>query len=252
MAEDYIPVDLVQIYAKQGMSDSEIAARLQAQGFSAMQIDRAIKMALRSEVTRPTAPMPVRPMPIRQMEPERLSMGPPPMPREMREPPRGVPRPQGPVIERRPQTPYGVPPERFVQREPRPVMMREPPSEMMVQEGHFRPSPLSRVGEITVEEIVEGIVDEKWDELEDKLQMFEKRNLQLQSQIDDVRKKIGELEKSIKDREQTLVSKFDEFGESMSTIEGRIGGIEKVFREVLPDLSENIKVMSDIVEKMKK
>ena len=34
---------------------------------------------------------------------------------------------------------------------------------------------------------------------------------------------------------------MEEFGGSMENIEGRIGSIERVFREVLPDLTENIK-----------
>jgi hypothetical protein len=37
----------------------------------------------------------------------------------------------------------------------------------------------------------------------------------------------------------------------MENIEGRIGSIERVFKEVLPELSENIKSMTEFVEKVK-
>lgn len=37
----------------------------------------------------------------------------------------------------------------------------------------------------------------------------------------------------------------------MTVIEGRIGSMEKVFKEFLPELSKNIRTMADIVEKSK-
>ena len=49
-----------------------------------------------------------------------------------------------------------------------------------------------------------------------------------------------------------MLSKMDEFGESMTGIEGRIGSIERVFKDFLPELTTNIRTMSDLVERMKK
>jgi len=49
-----------------------------------------------------------------------------------------------------------------------------------------------------------------------------------------------------------LISKLEEFGGSMENIEGRIGSIEKVFKDFLPDLTQNVKIMSELVEKMEK
>jgi hypothetical protein len=48
-----------------------------------------------------------------------------------------------------------------------------------------------------------------------------------------------------------LTGKMDDFGGSMEGIEGRIGSIEKVFKEVLPELTGNIKTMAEFVEKLK-
>jgi len=214
----YVPVDLVQRFASQGMNEQQIVAQLKSQGFDDSRISRALQIALREEV--------------RRAPPAEIS-GPVPMGEKQ---------------------PFGYPPERIIEpTEPSPVRYAEAPETRMTFERQEpEPYQVPELGEITVEEIVEGIVSEKWEEFEDRLGNFEKKDIQLQGQIDDVRRKTDEIDKSIKDREQTLVSKLGEFGESMDTIQGRIGSIEKVFKEFLPELTENIKIMSNIVEKHKK
>ena len=211
----YIPVDLVQKFSSQGLSEQQIVSKLKSAGFDDVRINRALQIALREEVKR--------------SPPTETVSGPTPMGEGQ----------------------FGYPPERVVRsQEPEPVRYAEPPETRMTFE---RQEPerfeVSNVREITVEEIVEGIVAEKWEEFEDRLGNFEKKDIQIQGQIDDLRKKMDEIDKSIKDREQTLVSKLGEFGGSMDTIEGRIGSIEKVFKDFLPQLTENIKAMSNIVEK---
>lgn len=269
---DYIPVDIVQRMASQGLSEAEIASRLRSQGFMPIQIDRALTMALKHEVAGPPrepSPQMREPYEVRQVQgPEPLELPPterlPPLPpREegptisrnpepmrspefMRPPPERMPPMQGP--------PRFAPPERIVPpRETRPVMLQAPPAEEFTFErGPEAYEEASDLGEITLEEIIEGTVAEKWIDFEDRLAGFEKRDLQLQGQIEDLRKKIVELEKREKEKEQTLLTRFDDFGESMSGIQGRIGSIEKVFRDFMPELTENIRTMSELVEKAKK
>lgn len=258
----YIPVDLVQRMASQGMSEQEIISRLRTQGFSPNQIDRALTMALKTEVTGhappqrefepPTVEGP-EPLPLPTEAPtERL---PPLPPREMGQPISRNPEPMRYPERMMPPQQRFTPPERIVPpREARPVMLPAAPTE----EFTFERAPVepyeesAGIGEITLEEIIEGTVEEKWTEFEDRLAGFEKRDLQLQGQIEDLRKKIEELDKKEKAKEQTLLTRFDDFGESMSTIEGRIGSIERVFKDFLPELTQNIRAMSDMVEKTKK
>jgi len=217
----YIPVDLVQNYSSKGMSEKDIVSRLKAQGFNDNQINRALEIALKETV-----------------KPSKMP--------EIRE----GPAPMGEVPPRNPE--MGYPPERLV--EPSPPRMQPTEAEAPVTFTFEKPveEEAPEVSEVTVEEIVEGIVAERWEELEDKLNIFEKKDLQLQSQIDDLREKIDEIDEAIKAREKDLLSKLGEFGESMGNIEGRIGSIEKVFKEFLPDLTENIRLMSEIVEREKK
>ena len=232
----YIPVDLVLNYAAQGFSEPEIISRLQTQGFAPEHIDKAIRMALKERISNsgieaPKQPQPTLPQPT---ESSGSFYGPTP----------------SPIIERNP-TPLGYPPERIVS----PEEARSPSLQEARTSFTFEPKqvkePESPVEEITVEELIEGIVTEKWKEFEERLVDFEKRDLQLQAEIEDIRKKFKEIDNSLGEREKGLTGKMDEFGGSMENIEGRIGSIEKVFKEVLPDLTENIKAMSDFVEKIK-
>lgn len=238
----YIPVDLVQRYADEGLSESQIVSRLKSQGFEAEHIDRALKIALREKVRGvPEAYTEVPPAPeIRAAE----------IPRE----PIGTPIGPFPMGER---PPLGFPPERIVPaREPRPVEVpytyepyEEPyePAEGLPREIHEE-YPLE---EVTVEEIVEGIVAERWRDFEEILIEFEKRDTQLQGELSDLRKRLKEVEDSVKEREKTLLAKFEEFGVSMDNITGKIGAIEKIFRDSLPELTINIKTLSEIAEKIK-
>lgn len=229
----YIPVDLVLNYAAQGFSEQEILSRLQAQGFASEYIDRAIKMALKERVTSgleaPTQPQPSLPQPTESFAPSLE---------------------EGPGISRHPM-PLGYPPERIVTpEEQRPISLEEARSSFTFEPKTIK-EPESPVEEITVEELIEGIVTERWKEFEERLSDFEKRDMQLQSEIEDIRKKFKEIDVSSGEREKGLSGKMEEFGGSMENIEGRIGSIEKVFREVLPELTENIKTMTEFVEKIK-
>jgi hypothetical protein len=222
----YIPVDLVLNYAAQGFSEPEIISRLQTQGFASEYIDRAIRMALKERVTASGVEAPSQPQPTE-------FYGPTP----------------SPIIERHP-TPLGYPPERIISEETRPISLEEARTSFTFEPKSIK-EPESPVEEITVEELIEGIVNERWKEFEERLVDFEKRDLQLQSQIEDIRKKFKEIDTSLGEREKGLTGKMDEFGGSMENIEGRIGSIEKVFKEVLPELTGNIKIMAEFVEKLK-
>jgi len=232
----YIPVDMVLNYAAQGFSEQEIVARLQSQGFAPEHIDRALKIALKERVTSAPGAQMGRPEPQPQL----------PQPTDF------YGATQEPAVTRHPSSaPMGYPPEKVVNPQAERPMSLEDMGSSFTFENQPRNQPQSPMEEITVEELIEGIVTERWRDFEERLNDFEKRDLQLQAQIDDLRKRFKEIDSSLIDREKGLSGKMEEFGGSMENIEGRIGSIEKVFKEVLPELTENIKAMTDFVEKVK-
>lgn len=145
----------------------------------------------------------------------------------------------------------GVPPERIMPASTRPVQYSTAPTEEEMMGGRQPRRIPESASEITLEEIVEGIVAEHWSEFEDRLSNFEKRDIQLQSQIQDLKKAIGELEGKQTAREADMITRLEGMGESMTGIQGRIGSIEKVFRDFLPQMTENVRTMADVVEKLR-
>jgi len=253
---NYVPTDLVQRFASQGMSEPEIIARLRDRGFTPPQINDALRTALKSQVT---GPQPMERPPMRSMGPEPMGMAPSPefaqqRPQQMMMPERTQPMQE---MQAPPQqeVPRFRPPERVVSQQMAPQRRfneAPAPEQMFTYErgGEAEDVP-EESGEITLEEVVEGIVSDKWSEFEERLGMFEKRDVQLQGQIEDLRKKVSLVEKSLQEREGTYVGKLDEFGDSMDNIEGRIGSIEKIFKEFIPGITQNIRTMSELVEKSK-
>jgi hypothetical protein len=237
----YIPVDLVLRYSAQGLAEPDIIARLEEQGFHPDHIDKALRIALREKVISGAPPSPM------EME-EDAPEAPSPMPFGADN--YVAPAPMGNA--RRPM-PLGYPPERIVEQPQQGPMEEQEsmpqPIQQPVQREERETTPAT---EITVEEIIEAIVAERWKEFEGKLDDFGKRDMQLQGQIEEIRKKISGFEVILDSREKNIMSKMDEFGESVTGIEGRIGSIERVFKDFLPELTSNIKTMSNLVETIKK
>jgi hypothetical protein len=231
----YVPVDLVLSYSSQGLSENEIKDQLHSQGFSPDLVDKALRIALKENVTAELPEINPQRQQVRVPQPQAMAH---PMEAHTLE------------ITRHPM-PMGYPPERVVS----PDEPHQLPAEQAAQPFTFEPAaakiPESPIGEITIEEIIEGVVDERWQDFEERLVDFEKRDMLLQAQIEDLRKRLKEIESLLREKEKGLANKLDEFGGSVENIEGRIGSIEKVFKDFLPELTQNIKNMSDLVDKIK-
>ena len=283
--QGYVPIDLVQRMASSGMAESDIANRLSSQGFSPAQIGVAMREALKAQVNAPmrsqpgmgfpqpmgevnvpdtpTMEFPRPPAEMAQRQPRQMPQYEQPIQREpapermrapnypttMASPPRrqlDIMPPQEAMTARRD---IGIPPERMVSSDARTVRQTSPREQEMRARTPERTSELP--SEITLEEIIEGVVADYWGEFEERLVNFDKRDVQLQSQIQDLKKAMGELEGKLKTREADMVGRLEGMGESMNNIQGRIGSMEKVFKEFVPQMSENIRTMADVVEKFK-
>ena len=235
----YIPVDLVQKLSSQGMAENQIADELGSKGFDDKQINEALRIALKDRIGAPPRPGPVS--------------GPRPIPQPIQRPPIGAPVRETPVprnVARGP-VPMGEPMPRRPAIPNPPMQAQRPKQELKFTFEEPKRAMGSIEPEVTLEEIIEGIIAEKWDQFEQRLSNFEERDLQLQEQIENLRSVIGDFREEIGKGESNLTGRFEEFGDSMSGIEGRIGSIEKIFKDFLPQLTEDIRMISDMAEKNK-
>ncbi len=103
-----------------------------------------------------------------------------------------------------------------------------------------------------IEEITEGIVDEKWDELiievkkivewKDK---FEEEHRLLKSEID-------KLKEDFKLLHQGVLGKLEEYDTRMGSVDTELRAVGKVFKDVVPQFVENVKELSFIASDLKK
>lgn len=103
--------------------------------------------------------------------------------------------------------------------------------------------------ELAIEELVEGVVNEKWE-------LFEKELKKIRSDEEMLMRQIKQLEtlssSSGKDSRASVIErKISDIEDRMGDIDARISGIEKAFRQFLPSLTENIRSLSEMVRDMK-
>ena len=131
-------------------------------------------------------------------------------------------------------------PEPVQEQAPADVFQEEQgmPGELSLAELEETVSP-----EIVVEELVEGVVEEKWQKAESRLEGMESE--------------ISKIYARLKQAEQRPVNapvrdeRIDDYSERLEDLEARIGGLEKAFKQFLPALTRNIESLSNMIHEMK-
>ncbi|MCX6815662.1 MAG: hypothetical protein NT120_02330 [Candidatus Aenigmarchaeota archaeon] len=100
-----------------------------------------------------------------------------------------------------------------------------------------------------LEELVEGVIDEKW-------QKFETRISKVDETFDKIRAEIRQFEERVsQDRKQSptrdLEIKISDIGEQIDDLDARVGGLEKAFKQFLPSLTRNIEALSNMIHEIK-
>lgn len=124
-----------------------------------------------------------------------------------------------------------------------------PPPERPFEENVLE---MTEEEEIGLEELVEEIVEEKWRQGIVELKDVEKAIIQLQDQVRFLEEKIKHVDKSGIEKKDELKDLIEESSAHIESIESRVGSVEKAFKEFLPDLTENVRSLSGIVDKFEK
>lgn len=101
-----------------------------------------------------------------------------------------------------------------------------------------------------VEEIVEGLVEEKWQRFQDEMIRLEDSIERTKADMKNIEERVHAAGKETPSTE--LDSRLTEFGDRMDDIEARIGGLERAFKQFLPALTRNIESLSGMVAELKK
>ncbi|MBI4449015.1 hypothetical protein HY641_03250 [Candidatus Woesearchaeota archaeon] len=208
------PTEYVASMQQQGLSNNQIIQILQRQGYNQTQVYDALNQAaLKSTITG------------------------------------GVPIAGSDIVS--PLTPpSGLPFAAEPAQGPRLGPVQAPPSGLppFIQPG--REQLESRQG-ASFEELAESIIEEKWRELQKRLdkdrewrENSEIRIGKIEQQILDVRNELDNLHKAI-------VSKIGDYDKSLLSVGTEIRAMEKVFQKILPELTENVSELSRITKTAK-
>ena len=103
--------------------------------------------------------------------------------------------------------------------------------------------------EVVIEELVEGVVEDKWKKFDDKIDKFNR-------EFDNVRGELKQFEQKLRAaRENEDMKEVDievrEINNRLDELDARIGGLEKAFKQILPSMTRNIENLSQMIHELK-
>lgn len=241
-----VPLREIQSLRSAGLSDKEIIKRLKDKGYDYGEIERALLQSIRSEVTSPSS--------TRGEEMSTTSSD--------NSPTFGDVFQGGSQVR---QMGYGAEkavskPVQSISSSTQPIasgykgfqedienfsdIFGSGPSFESPVEGEETVSP-----EVTIEEIVEGVISEKWAPIEKEIESLKSEQEKIRKEISEV--KIISAKIPTEESKGSMTSKIQEIEERLNNLEPKVSGLEKAFKQFLPTLTDNIRVLSQIVEKMK-
>lgn len=103
--------------------------------------------------------------------------------------------------------------------------------------------------ELSIEELVEGVVNEKWEVFERELRNLKFDQEKLLREIEEIKKEVYKLSE---EKQNPIIEKrLNDLGKAIEDLDARISGLEKAFKQFLPSLVQNIRILSHLVSKLK-
>jgi hypothetical protein len=133
---------------------------------------------------------------------------------------------------------------------------QKPRGESMNEQGYYPPpkpassQPTELFGGHSTEEMVESIIDEKWNELvKDITTIIEWKN-QTQITIVTMEQQFRDLKDQFDKLHQALIAKIGEYDKNILDVGAEVKAMEKVFSKVLPVFTQNVAELSQITKNM--
>jgi hypothetical protein len=128
-------------------------------------------------------------------------------------------------------------------RPPEPTEMPVIPETTLPQEYYY---PYS------TEEYIDYAIKERMGEVYSKLEEFERRYAELERRTEEAYSKLNEFLEARASEEREIIKRIESVKDATSGMEGRLGSLEKAFKEVLPSLIESVRALSEVVQGLKR
>ena len=132
--------------------------------------------------------------------------------------------------------------------------MPEPlPNSMPPPMGGMPPpgAPMPGMDTTTNEELIEAIIDEKWNELVKDINKIIDWKLAAEGRLSAMEQEIKDLKGEFDKLHQGVVGKIGEYDKNILDVGSEIKAMEKVFAKILPVFTENVSELSRITGDLK-
>ena len=106
--------------------------------------------------------------------------------------------------------------------------------------------------QVKVEELVEAVIEEKWDELVKDVNKIVNWKNNVETRVSDIEVTLAGLKENFSELQRSILGKVNEYDKHIQEVGSEIQAMEKVFSKVLPRFTENINELNSIAEKLKK
>jgi DNA-binding transcriptional MerR regulator len=100
-----------------------------------------------------------------------------------------------------------------------------------------------------MEELIEGVIDDKWNKFHDKMDKLEENFDKIKAEIKQWEIRQEQNRRDSPTREIEL--RISELSEQLEDIDARVGGLEKAFKQFLPALTRNIESLSQLIHELR-
>lgn len=101
------------------------------------------------------------------------------------------------------------------------------------------------------EELIEAVIEEKWQEFVGRLGDMEAWKVRTDDDINSIKQEIVRLGKRFDNLQNSIVQKVGEYSQSIMEVNTEIKALEKVFQNIIDPLTSNIKELSRITSELK-
>ncbi len=103
----------------------------------------------------------------------------------------------------------------------------------------------------STEEIVEAIIDEKWNELVKDINKIIEWKQKADTRIGSMEQQMTDLKEQFDKLHQAILGKIGDYDKNMMDVGAELQAMEKVFSKVLPGFVDNVNELTRITDKMK-
>jgi hypothetical protein len=103
-----------------------------------------------------------------------------------------------------------------------------------------------------IEETVENMIDEKWDELIGEVKKIVEWKEKVEANLAKLNSDVDHLKEDFNLLHQGVLGKLDDYDRKMTDVDTELKAVGKVFKEVVPQFVDNVKELGSITQSLKK